>query len=64
MELVICDGCLESDGRQRFWAGCDVRACGLERGMAYCACEKLQRFFGLGFDPHERARSDEIRRSL
>jgi hypothetical protein len=71
VESAICDGCLGRDGRRCYYcAGCEIRACGVERGVVSCAhcagyaCEKLERFFGLGFDPHARARLDEIRASL
>lgn len=71
VESAICDGCLGRDGRRCYYcAGCEIRACGVERGVVNCAhcadyaCEKLERFFGLGFDPHARARLDEIRASL
>jgi len=71
VESVICDGCLGSDGRRCYYcAGCEIRACGVERGVANCAhcadyaCERLERFFGLGFDPDARARLDKIRHSL
>jgi len=69
VESVICDGCLETGERHcSHCAECDIRACGIERGVANCghcddyACAKLERFFG--FVPDARAVLDEVRRSL
>ncbi|MDY7041501.1 MAG: DUF3795 domain-containing protein [Chloroflexota bacterium] len=68
-ESAICDGCLGTGGRHcSHCAECDIRACGVERGVANCghcadyACEKLEGFFG--FAPGARAVLDGIRRSL
>jgi hypothetical protein len=68
VESVICDGCL-SDGRKcSHCAECEIRACGVARGVANCAhcadyaCEKLEKFFG--FVPGARGVLDEIRHSL
>jgi len=47
---------------------CDIRACGMERGVVNCAycddygCEKIERFFG--FVPDARATLDAIRQDL
>ncbi len=68
VESVICDGCLTEGRKCGHCAECDIRACGVEHGVANCAhcpdygCEKLERFFG--FAPQARATLDEIRRSL
>jgi hypothetical protein len=68
VESVICDGCLDGGRKCGHCAECDIRACGIARGVANCAhcsdygCEKLQRFFG--FAPQARATLDEIHRSL
>jgi hypothetical protein len=69
VESVICDGCLGDSGRKcSHCAECDVRACGVVRGVANCAhcddygCEKIERFFGLV--PGARAVLDEIRLGL
>jgi hypothetical protein len=66
---VICDGCVDPDGRHcGHWFECDMRACGMERGVANCAhcpdyaCEKVERFFG--FVPDARTRLDGIRAGL
>ncbi len=67
-ESAICDGCLTEGRKCSHCAECDIRACGVEHGVANCAhcpdygCEKLQGFFG--FVPQARAALDEIRRSL
>jgi hypothetical protein len=73
VESIICDGCLTEEGRKcGHCFDCDMRACGMERGVVNCAhcddyarqggCEKVERFFG--FVPNARAVLDEIRRSL
>jgi hypothetical protein len=68
VESVICDGCLDGGRKCGHCAECDIRACGVARGVANCAhcpdygCEKLQRFFG--FVPQVQVTLDEIRRSL
>ena len=69
VESVICDGGLPGDGRHGSHCfECEVRACGIERGVVNCAhcadyaCEKLERFFG--FAPDARAVLDEVRQSL
>lgn len=66
---VQCDGCLTDVGHKfGHCHECQVRACGLERGVvncAYCedyACETLQAFFG--WVPEARTRLDGIRAGL
>jgi len=50
---VICDGCLDGGRKCAHCSECEVRACGLERGVANCAscadyaCAKLEKFFGM-----------------
>jgi hypothetical protein len=68
-EASMCDGCLTEDGRQiGYCAICEIRACGVGRGLtncAYCAdyaCEKLEGFFAHATGA--RAVLDEIRASL
>ena len=53
-EGVLCDGCLSDTGRKcGYCAQCEIRACGVARGVANCghcpdyACEKLTAFFGM-----------------
>jgi hypothetical protein len=69
VESVICDGCLGSGGRHcSHCFECEIRACGMEQGVANCAhcadyaCEKLEGFFGLV--PDARAVLGEVRCSL
>jgi len=69
VESVICDGCLGDAGRKcSHCPECEIRACGVERGVANCAhcpdyaCEKLESFFG--FVPDARTTLDEIQRAL
>jgi len=69
VESVICDGCLTSAGRHcSHCFECEIRACGVERGVVNCAhcadyaCEKMGVFFGIV--PDARAVLDEIRRTL
>ena len=69
VEFVVCDGCLTDDGRKcGHCSECNIRACGVERGVVNCAhcsdytCEKLEGFFK--FAPDARATLDGIRRSL
>jgi len=73
VEYAICDGCLGVAGRHcGHCAECDIRACGVERGVLNCAhctdydtCGRLRRFFG--FVPHAKETKetlDEVRRVL
>ena len=65
---VICDGCLDGGRKCGHCADCEIRACGIEQGVANCAhcadyaCARLEGFFG--FVPDARVVLDEIRRSL
>ncbi len=67
---VTCDGCLAFDGRLGgHCAECEIRACGVERGLANCAhcpeytsCPKLAGF--IEFVPHVKATLDEIKSTL
>ena len=47
-EEINCDGCLTEDGRHiNHWSVCEIRKCGIEKGVKNCAycndykCEKL-----------------------
>ena len=68
VESVICDGCLGDGRKGSHCAECEIRACGVARGVANCAhcadytCEKLEKFFG--FVPGARGVLDEIQQSL
>lgn len=68
VDSVICDGCLGGGHKCSHCFECEVRACGLERGVLNCAhcdeyaCEKLEGFFG--FVPDARAILDSVRAGL
>jgi hypothetical protein len=69
VDSVICDGCMvESERHCGHWYECDIRACGVARGLANCAhcadyaCDRLESFFG--FVPDARTVLDEIQSSL
>jgi len=69
VEDVTCDGCLVEGLKCGHCAECDIRACGLSRGVANCAhcsdyavCAKLERFFG--FVPAAKVVLDQVRASL
>ena len=63
---VTCDGCTDLEGRASgYCLECDIRACGVERGVANCAhcagyegCEKLARFFAMV--PDAKKTLDEV----
>jgi hypothetical protein len=65
-ESIICDGCLGSNGGRlsSYCNVCEIRACGVERGVTNCAhcpdyaCEKLEGFFAHATEA--RARLDDI----
>ncbi len=66
---VLCDGCLTGERKCGHCAECDIRACGVERGVVNCghcpdyaSCEKLERFFAMV--PPARAVLDEVRQAL
>ncbi len=68
-ETVKCDGCLTDTGRQiGYCATCEIRACGVARGVINCAhcddyaCQKLKGFFAQATEA--RPVLDEIRASL
>lgn len=68
-ESVICDGCLASaSGRlSGYCSVCEIRACGVPRGVVNCAhcadhvCDELEGFFSRV--PNARTTLDEIRHS-
>ena len=69
VESVACDGCLANDGRLcGYCFECQVRACGMERGLANCAhcgeyaCDKLEAFFESA--PKARVTLDGLRADL
>jgi hypothetical protein len=65
---ATCDGCVAANGRLGgHCLECEIRACGVKRGIANCAacpdygCEKLIRFFAMV--PPARATLEEVRRA-
>lgn len=66
----VCDGCTSGSERLSSHArsGCEVRACGVGRGVLNCAhcddygCEKLTGFFQ--FAPDAKTSLEEIRATL
>jgi hypothetical protein len=79
VEDIICDGCLTRDGRLcGYCLRCDIRPCGMARGVANCAhcdeyvCHKLERLLGIcdeqagffGFARHARTTLDDIHARL
>ena len=67
VESVVCDGCLGDGRKSAYCPQCDIRACGVSRGVANCgycpdyACEKLERFFGMV--PNARSVLDQVHAS-
>lgn len=66
---INCMGCLSKDGPVfDYCARCEVRECGMARGVENCAhcddyaCDKLTKF--LEMVPAARNKLDEIKRSL
>ncbi|MBN1874957.1 MAG: DUF3795 domain-containing protein [Anaerolineae bacterium] len=67
---IVCDGCLATSGRLAGYCGmCQIRACGVERGVVNCAhcadyegCEKLAGF--LAQAPEAKTVLDGIRSRL
>ena len=69
IESALCDGCLSNSERLcGYCFECQVRACGMERGVVNCAhcddyaCEKLEGFFGMA--PNARVTLDGIRAGM
>ncbi|UCF70742.1 MAG: DUF3795 domain-containing protein [candidate division WOR-3 bacterium] len=68
---INCDGCLSTSGRLlKFCNECEVRACGLERGVETCAhcedygCAKLEKLYSMISGDEARQRLEEIRKTL
>ena len=66
---IICDGCLSGDRKCSHCAECNIRACGIEHGVANCAyctdystCDKIQGFIGMV--PDARNNLEVIRLAL
>ena len=65
-ETINCDGCLAENGRHiEYCQLCEIRECGLEKGVKNCAfcdeypCDKLEGFFAHA--PDAQATLEEIR---
>ncbi|OGD16762.1 MAG: hypothetical protein A2Y69_02485 [Candidatus Aminicenantes bacterium RBG_13_59_9] len=65
LEGVMCDGCLDGGRKCGHCFECEVRACGIEKGVANCAlcldyaCAKLEAFFKMV--PQARTTLDALR---
>ncbi len=68
---VTCDGCLVGGLKCSHCGQCDIRACGMSRGVANCAhcadyacyaCEKMIKFFAMV--PGAQAVLDQVRATL
>jgi len=68
VDSVICDGCLDGGEKCGHCAECEIRACGVSKGVLNCAhcddypCDGLVGFFG--FVPEAQGTLDTIRQSL
>ncbi len=68
VDSVICDGCLNGGRKCGHCAECEIRACGVEKGILNCAhcddypCDGLVQFFG--FVPEAQETLDNVRQSL
>lgn len=66
VEGVICDGCLDGGRKCAHCYECEIRACGIERGVANCgacddyACGKLENF--LNMVPQARKNLEDLRK--
>ena len=69
-EDINCDGCIDGKELFKHCTMCEVRKCGLEKGVkncAYCAeypCKKLEGLWGLLQAPEAKEILDEIRKTL
>jgi len=67
VEQVACDGCLVEGRKCGHCGECEIRACGIARGVANCghcadyACEKLEKLFAMV--PDARATLDRVRQA-
>ncbi len=68
-EDIRCDGC--TSGSERIFnypRVCEIRACGIKRGLQNCArcpdyaCEKLDKFFGIA--PQAKKVLEDIRKTI
>jgi hypothetical protein len=69
-EDINCDGCTTEDELMKFCMMCEVRKCGLEKGVQNCAycedysCEKLEKLWGFLHTPQSKEILDGIRKTL
>ncbi|MCK4448931.1 MAG: DUF3795 domain-containing protein [Candidatus Marinimicrobia bacterium] len=68
-EDINCDGCLSEGGQIfNYCRVCEIRKCGLEKGVENCAycddytCEKLEKF--INNVPEAKATLEKIRKNL
>ncbi len=71
VEDINCDGCLSVNKRLiKFCNECEVRACGIERGVQTCAhcdeytCSKLENLWGMISSAEAKERLEKIRKEL
>ncbi len=63
---IVCDGCTTEGGRHFNYCNiCEIRACGIERGLANCAacedyiCDRLEGFFKMA--PEAKVNLEAVR---
>jgi len=62
---INCDGCTSTGVHFDYCSNCEIRKCGMSRGLSTCAgcdeyaCEKLEKFFDTA--PQARGNLDRIR---
>ncbi len=67
-EHINCDGCNTPGKKIQHCSECEIRACGLAKGVENCghcadyACDKLEGFFGMV--PDAKGTLDEINNAL
>jgi hypothetical protein len=65
IDAVICDGCLDGGRKCGHCFECEIRACGMKKGVANCAscadyaCAQLEAFFKMA--PQARKVLDSLR---
>ncbi|MBM3297110.1 MAG: DUF3795 domain-containing protein [Candidatus Aminicenantes bacterium] len=66
LEGVMCDGCLGGGRKCGHCFECEIRACGIQKGVANCSvcpdygCAKLEEFLKMA--PHLRANLEALRK--
>jgi len=70
IEDINCDGCTDEGEPFKYCMRCEVRKCGLEKGVLNCAycveypCDNLKELWNFLQAPEAREALDEIRKSL